>query len=120
MAFPTITYKYNGIEEAKSLVGSIEQKFHSLGKFIAESSASTCEVEFEKISTHQSGRVHRLEVNLVVNGVLYRAEATENTFEEAIDKVRDELDEDLSRAKDKHTTLRKRAGRALKALLSRG
>jgi ribosome-associated translation inhibitor RaiA len=48
---------------------------------------------------------------------LYRAEATENTFDGAIDKVRDELDAELSRAKDKQVTLDKDAGRELKAQL---
>lgn len=119
MTFPTINYKYNGIEEAKSLSDSVDQKLDSLHKFIPERASAVCEVEFEKLSAHQNGRIHRVEANLSVNGTLYRAEATENTFEEAIDKVRDELDQELSRAKDKHGTLRKKAGRALKSLLSR-
>ncbi len=120
MTFPTINYKYNGIEEAKSLTTAVDQKIGSLHKFIKEGSVVTCEVEFEKVSEQHHGKIYRVEVNLSRNGELYRAEATEHSFEEAIDKVRDELDGELSRAKDKQGTLRKRAGRALKALLSRG
>lgn len=120
MTFPTINYKYNGIEEAKSLADVVDQKLGSLHKFVGEEAAAVCEVEFEKLGAHQNGRVFRVEVNLSINGTLYRAEATENTFEEAIDKTRDELDQELSRAKDKHGTLGRRAGRALKSLLSRG
>lgn len=119
MAFPTITYKYNGIEEAKSLVDVVEQKFTTLQKLIPSEAVTVCEVEFEKTSAQQHGRVYRIESNLSIDGKLYRAEATENTFEEAIAKVRDELDYELSRAKDKQDTLHKRAGRALKNLLSR-
>ena len=119
MTFPIINYKYNGIEEAKSLSETVDQKLGSLHKFIAKEAAAVCEVEFEKLSAHQTGRIYRVESNLTLNGTLYRAEATENSFEEAIDKVRDELDQELSRAKDKHGTLRKKAGRALKSLLSR-
>jgi ribosomal subunit interface protein len=115
MTFPTITYKYNGIEEAKPLAEVVDQKISSLYKFVGDTDSAVCEVEFEKLSAHQQGRIHRVEVNLTVRGHLYRAEATENTFEEAIDKVRDELDSELSRAKDKQVTLEKDAGREMKA-----
>jgi ribosomal subunit interface protein len=117
MTFPTINYKYNGIEEAKSLAAVVDQKIGSLSKFIGDEAAVVCEVEFEKNTAHASGRVHRVEANLTVNGHLYRAEATENTFEEAIDKVRDELDAEMSRAKDKQVTLEKSAGREAKEML---
>lgn len=119
MTFPTISYKYNGIEEAKSLTTVVEQKFSSLAKLLPEGVAS-CEVEFEKVAPHQHGRVYRVEATLSVGGSLYRAEATEHTFEKAIDEVRDELDVELSRAKDKKDSLHRRAGRALKQLLTRG
>ncbi len=119
MTFPTINYKYHGIEEAKSLTDSVDQKLGSLHKFVPKDAAAVCEVEFEKTSQHVHGRIYRVEVNLSINNHLYRADATENSFEEAIDKVRDELDSELSRAKDKGDTLKKRAGRAFKNLLSR-
>ncbi len=114
MTFPTINYKYNGIEEAKSLAAVVDEKLAPLGKFIGEETAAVCEVEFEKMTGHQQGRIYRVEVNLTCNGHLYRAEATESTFDEAVDVVRDELDTELSRAKDKHHTLEKREGRILK------
>lgn len=117
MTFPTINYKFNGIEEAKSLADVVDQKIIPLGKFIDAEAAVLCEVEFEKTSAHQHGRMYRVEANLSVNGHLYRAEATEHTFEEAIDKVRDELDTELSRSKDKQVTLDKEAGREMKAQL---
>jgi ribosomal subunit interface protein len=119
MTFPIINYKYNGIEEAKSLADVVDQKIGSLHKFIAEDAAIMCEVEFERLSAQQNGRVHRVEANIKINGTLYRAEATENTFEEAVDKVRDELDHELSRAKDKQVTLDKDAGRLAKELLQK-
>ncbi|MEN9920552.1 MAG: Sigma 54 modulation protein / ribosomal protein [Candidatus Parcubacteria bacterium] len=117
MTFPTINYKYNGIEEAKSLASVVDQKLESLHKFIPEDAAVVCEVEFEKLGGHVQGRIHRVEANLTVNGHLYRAEATENTFEEAIDVVRDELDTELSRAKDKQVTQDRSAGREVKEQL---
>ncbi len=114
MTFPTINYKYNSIEEAKLLAEVVDQKFSTLDRFIGDTTAVTCEVEFEKVATHQHGRVYRVEANLTVNGNLYRAEATEDSFEKAIDSVRHGLEHELSKAKDKHHTLDKDSGRALK------
>lgn len=114
MTFPTINYKFNGIEVAKSLAEVVDQKFAALDKFIGDSRNTVCDVEFEKVATHQHGRVYRVEVTLGVEGEIYRADAVEETFEKAIDVVRNELDRELSRAKDKQTTLDKSAGRELK------
>jgi ribosomal subunit interface protein len=117
MTFPTISYKFNGIEEAKSLTELVDQKIGSLKKIIKDEAVVVCEVEFEKASAHTHGKVYRVEVNLAIDGHLYRAEATEHTYEEAIDRVRDELDGELSRAKDKQLTLEKNQGRILKEQL---
>jgi len=120
MTFPTINYKYNGIEEAKSLTDVVDEKFGTLGKFVGDEADAVCEVEFEKLSAHQHGRMYRVEANLSIDGHLYRAEATENSFAEAIDTVRDELDSELSRAKDKQVTRDKSAGREVKEQLQNG
>jgi ribosomal subunit interface protein len=117
MSFPTITFKFNGLEEAKSLADVVEQKFTSLERFIGETASAHCEVEFEKQTAHQNGRIYRVETNLTVDGELFRAEAMEMSFAAAIDEVRNELDKELSRAKDKHVTLDKAAGRELKEKL---
>ena len=119
MTFPTISYKYNGIDAAKTLTDVVDAKFSSLAKFLSENDAVLCEVEFEKVASQQHGKIYRVEANLTVNGTLYRAEATEHSFEESIDEVRDELDKEIRRAKDKSDSLRKKAGRAFKRLLSR-
>lgn len=117
MTLPTINYKFNGIEAAKSLANVVDQKFSTLDKFIGESDNTVCDVEFEKVATHQHGRVYRVEVTLGVEGEIYRAEAVEETFEKAIDVVRNELDRDLGRAKDKQQTRDKNAGREIKEQL---
>jgi ribosomal subunit interface protein len=114
MQFPIINYKYNDLKEAMALSDLMEQKMQSLTKFLNEDQSITCDVEFEKVAPQQAGQVHRVEVNLMVDGTLYRADATENNFEMAIDEVRNELDKELRRAKDKQVTLDKDAGRAAK------
>ena len=114
MSFPTINYKFNGLAEAQALTGVVEQKCATLEKYLRDNEEVICEVEFEKVATRQNGQIHRLEANITVNGSLFRAEATEESFEKAIDEVRDELDKELRRSKEKHETLNKQAGREAK------
>lgn len=120
MAFPTINYKHNNLEETKVLTTLVEQKFEPLQKFIPAQSAVRCEVEFEKMGVHLHGQIHRLEVNLSINGRVCRAEATENSFEKAIDVVRDELAAELGKTKSRDDTLGRKAGRMFKKILTRG
>lgn len=109
-----ITYKYNDHEEAKALTSVVEAKLSSLHKFIDDGAVALCEIEFEKVSPQQSGNVYRMEANVTINGKMHRAEATEGSFEKALDEVRSELDKELRRAKGKQASILKRAGRKLK------
>lgn len=119
MSFPTINFKKTNVEIEDKLVELMEQKLRSLEKFIGEA-PTICDVEFEKVTHHQTGNVHRVEVNLDLNGKLYRAEAVSDTFEKAIDEVRGELDNKLRSESGKKETLLKKGGRKLKELLRFG
>ncbi len=114
MAFPQITFKLNEVANGDKLSSLVTKKFESLGKFIKDGVPALCEVEFEKAAEHKKGEVYRVEVNLTINGNLYRAEATKETFELAIDIVKNELNREISRSKDKKDSLIKRAGRNIK------
>jgi len=114
MSFPTINFKYNNLNEAVSLADIVEQKMNSLMKFLSDEQSITCDVEFEKVAPQKNGAVYRFEVNMLVDGALFRADATEDSFEKAIDEVRDELDKEMRRSKSKQETLDKQAGREMK------
>ena len=117
MSFPTIQFKATNTELDDQLTTLVEQKFSSLSKFVGGETDVHCEVEFELETAHQSGKHFRLEANLTLKGRLYRAEATEESFEKAIDEVRSELDKELSRANDKHDTMVRKGGRAIKEMM---
>jgi|AntRauTorckE6833_2_1112554.scaffolds.fasta_scaffold12679_4 ribosomal subunit interface protein len=114
MKFPIINFKYNNLKEAAVLSDLVEQKMQTLTKFLNESKSITCDVEFEKVAPHKTGQVHRVEVNMMIDGTLFRAESTEDSFEMAVDEVRNELDKELRRAKDKQVSHHKQAGRVAK------
>lgn len=119
MSFPSINYKKTNVEIENRLLDLMEQKLRTLEKFVG-SAPTICDVEFEKVTHHQTGNVHRVEVNLDLNGKLYRTEAVSDTFEKAIDEVRDELDNKLRSESGKKETLLKKGGRKLKELLRFG
>jgi len=119
MAFPTINYKATSVEMDPNWQMLIEQKFTSFERYVGEETDTRCSVEFEKVAAQQSGDVHRVEVNLWLSGTMYRAEATADSFEKAIDEVRDQLDKELRRAHKKQNTLMRRGGRMLKRMLNR-
>ena len=115
-----INFNYNSHVEAQALTEPTEQKLMTLNKFIGADQSVICDAEFDKIAANNKGQVFRFAVTLEVDGAMYRAEAVEESFEAAVDEVRDELDKKLRRNKSKKDTLGKKAGRALKRLISRG
>lgn len=120
MTFPTINYKYNGLSEAQILAEVVDQKLAAFDKYLGGAKSISCDVEFAKVAPKQKGQIFHLETNLLVDGTLYRAEATEESFEKAIDEVRDELDKELRKAKEKQETLDKQAGREIKEKMMAG
>ena len=114
-----INFNYNNHAEAQALTDITEQKLGTLEKFIGDDVSVLCDAEFDKVAANQKGAIFQFAVNLQVDGELYRAESTEESFEAAVDEVRDELDKKLRRNKSKKDSLGKKAGRALKRLISR-
>lgn len=114
MSFPTINFKLTQTEITDNLKSVTENKLRGLEKFIGAAPA-ICDVEFERITNHhQGGNIHRVEVNLEVNGKLFRAEATSESFEKAVDEVRADLDAEMRSARGKEETMFKKGGRRLK------
>lgn len=120
MTFPTINFKFNDLNEAQELAIVVDQKMAVFDKYLHENQPATCDVEFQKVTSQQTGKIYRVEANLMFNGTLFRAEATEDSFEKAIDEVRDELDKELRRAKEKQATLKKQGGREAKEQMLNG
>jgi len=114
-----VNFNYNNHEEAQALTRSTESKLETLKKFISPEQSVICDAEFDKVAANNKGNIFHFAVNLQVDGHLYRADATKESFEAAVDEVRDELDKRLRRSKNKKDSLGKKAGRAIKRILRR-
>ncbi len=121
MSFPRISIKTTHVELTGEIEDLLDQKLKPLEKFISnEETDVSCNVELEKVTEHQSGKIYRVEVNFKIAGRLHRAESTEDQIERAVDVVRDELKRELRRAENKHRSLVRRGGAALKEMLMFG
>jgi ribosomal subunit interface protein len=117
MSFPSITIKGANYSITPDLSALVEHKLAPLGKFIPDGLPTTCEVELEKVAEHQSGKIYRAEINLSVNGKLYRAEGVEDQIEKAVDGMRDNIRHELQRDHERRDSLLRRGGRKIKQML---
>jgi putative sigma-54 modulation protein len=88
-----------------------EDKVSHLEKYI---DAMEGKIELERDRKHHSGEVFRAEISLVVGGKLMRADATAEDMYAAIDLAIPKIKEQISKFKDKRTTLQKRGARSAK------
>lgn len=120
MSFPMINFKVTNTEVSDQLKDIAENKLQTLEKFVGDAPA-VCDLEFERITNHhQNGNIHRVEVNLELNGKLHRAEATDESFEKAIDEVRAELENKLRSHQGKRETMILRGARRMKEMMRFG
>ena len=119
--FPSANIKTTNYELTPELETLLERKLAPLEKFLPENESDICcDVELERITGRQSGRIFRAEVNLKVGGNIVRAEATKEQMEQAIDAVRDEVKRALRRQSKKRHSLVRQGGKAIKDLLRFG
>lgn len=114
-----VHFNYNNHTEAQALADVTEQKLSTLEKYIPNDQSARCDAEFDKVAANNKGAIFHFSANVQIGGDVYRAEATEESFEAAVDEVRNELDKRLRRNKGKKDSLGKRAGRAMKGLIGR-
>jgi len=120
MSFPMINFKITNAEVSDQLKTVAENKLSTLDKYFGDSPA-VCDLEFERITNHhQQGNIFRIEVNLEVAGKLFRAEATAETFEIAIDEVKSDLERALESERGKREALWKKGARRVKEMMQWG
>lgn len=111
-----ISIKATNIELTPAIEEYINQKIGSLEKFI---SAQYCKVYVEVGKTtqhHRRGNIFRAKVNMELPGKLIRSEAEEWDLRVAIDRVKDELQQELKRYKELADIKYKKGTRIAKVL----
>ena len=119
--FPRIIVKTSNFEQTAIIERVLEKRLKTLEKFLTASEVKlVCNVELEKLTDQQTGRIFRAEINLQVGGTLFRAEATEMRMEDAIEKAKNELKTELVRTSGKRQSLFRRGAKRIKDMLRFG
>lgn len=119
--FRSINTKTTNFEQTAVIGEVLEKRLQTLEKFLPEGETMlVCNVELEKLTGQQSGRIFRAEINLQVGGVLLRATATEEKMEDAIEQAKNEMKSELIRAHGKRQSLFRRGAKRIKDMLRFG
>ena len=108
-----ISIKATNLDLTPAIKLYVEEKIGNLDKFIG---ANEAKVELEKDKHHQSRAGFRAEVNMMVGGWMMRAEAGSEVIYASVDLVVPKLKEQISKFKDKRTTLTRKGARDAKRL----
>jgi ribosomal subunit interface protein len=119
MSFQNIAFKHTNTGVDSRLDGYVAEKLDTLAKYVDKDLAKV-EVEYEKISSHRQGDVCRVEVNISVGRDYYHSENTKETFEAAINLVRDELEVEMDKTHKKRTSLFRKGARKIKEMMRFG
>lgn len=109
--------KATKIEITPDITKYIDKKMAALDKHMAYfGTAVKTHIEVERTTHHRKGDVFRAEMRVYVPGKELRAEAMGQTALEAMDRVKDEISNELERHKEKTVDLKKRGARKIKRM----
>lgn len=106
-----IQLKGTNIDLTPSIKAYVDDKVGNLAKFIK---ADEAKVELARDRHHKTGDVFRAEVMLLVGGKLMRADCESEDIYACIDMVIPKIKEQISKFKEKRTTLERRGARSAK------
>ena len=116
-----INIKATGIELTPAISEYVHKKLEMIEKYIDNSDATVAQVEVAKVTEHhQHGDIYRAEIHITGGGIdVYTAEETEDILA-SLDKVKDEIIQQLTRTKGKEQTLVRKGGQMIKSALKFG
>ncbi|NBD73795.1 ribosome-associated translation inhibitor RaiA [Patescibacteria group bacterium] len=115
-----ITHTALNVEVSDELKAYAEKRFADCEKLLRDAAAAICGVEYTNDHAQEKGAIYQVKVNLDADGTRYHAEATEESFEAAVDKVKDEVLKELRRAKEKREDAVRKGGLEVKEALREG
>ncbi len=112
-----IIIKTKNFQSSSAIENYVQKKLETLKKFLENFNKESLMTEIELGRTtrhHQSGDIFRAEINLSVDGKLFRVESEQDDIYAAIDEVRDDLEREIKAFKTKKETIFIRGARSLK------
>jgi putative sigma-54 modulation protein len=98
----------------------VEKRVDHLDKFVNpdQKELSMCYIEIGKTTNHhKNGELFRAEFTIHIGGKSFRAESEEEDLYAALDKVAEEMTEELKSFKDKKVSFVRRGGAKIKSII---
>jgi len=111
-----IIFKKKDFEITSGVQDYVQKKIETLEKFFKSFGEEkiVIEVELGRVTTKQkSGDIFRAEINLNLGGKMFRAESEQADIFSAIDEMRDDLEQEIKKFKDKKETIFIRGARSI-------
>lgn len=115
-----IHFKATNYEITEEVRDFAAKKLSAISKFVGTEEQGEAQVYVElgrETGAHAHGRVWRAELNFDKDGKRFRATSVQESLEDAIDKSVKDLARELRSAKTKSTSVMRRGGGAIKAML---
>jgi len=112
-----INIKALAIKLSPSIEKYIEEKIGGLDKIFGIDDKETIEAQVEvgkPSQHHRSGDIFYAEANISLPGQFFRAQAEAQDVFAAIDQIKDELQQEIKKNKEKQLTINRRKGRSFK------
>lgn len=111
----TTNLKTKNIEVDQETKDYLAKRINKFEQFIDENtSPAIADIELEKRTGQQSGRIFRAEVNLKVGDNYLRSEEEAESIREAIDAMQEQMVRELRDAKEKQQTQTRKGAREAK------
>ena len=116
-----LNVKTSGWDMTDEISAYLDEKVAGIEKMLADPDDGTLKCDVELAQTReQHASVARADMRLSINGESYRAEATGETMQAAIDALKDDMQRQLRKVKSKNSSLLKRGGAQLKRWMKFG
>ncbi|MEI8337610.1 MAG: ribosome-associated translation inhibitor RaiA [bacterium] len=110
----------SGIELTEKIGEYLDKRISSISKFIPEEEVAQMNIKIGKTTNHhQNGDIFRAELDLYHNKAYFRAEAETGDLLSSIDIAKDELIDEISKAKNKHMRLFRKGHQKIKSIIKR-
>jgi len=114
-----INYKATNFDLSAEVQGYFEKRIESVGKVIdIENPTLFLAVELGRTSEHhQQGKIFRAEVNLEIDGDVFRSVSVKEDIMSAIDEAKDDLVRELRKRKGKRMSIFRKGRKKIKDIM---
>jgi ribosomal subunit interface protein len=112
--------KGTNLDLTSAIKKKIGKKLKQIGKHIRTDPDNVItQVEVERTTDRNKGKVYRAEFNMTIAGEFFRSETTSDKLPRALEEAKEEMIREISKSKERKETLFRRGARQIKRMFGR-